>query len=109
MDWSTPFIIYRIDASGSLKEVYHAKDLNAARYWLKYIAKPGDVCCRTPTHPKHSTHNGAPEYFSHKETSGCASSVKENWQNYAKGKSFDGQFPNEEKGVQADEAESTTV
>lgn len=96
MDWKSPFIVYRITAEGKLEEVFHANDLKKAKYWLTYIAQPGDVCCRTPVHPKHSQASKTPEYWSHKESSGSPSSNPESWTQYAKDKKFDLNFPTEQ-------------
>ena len=95
MDWTTPFVVYRISPDLKLQPVYYAKDLNAARYWLKYIAQPGDVCCRTPKHPKHSKQTGRPEYFSHKDASGSTSDAEQAWRQLAASKSYAGEFPEE--------------
>ena len=99
MDWTTPFVVYRISEDLKLLPVYYATDLNAARYWLKYIAQPGDVCCRTPKHPKHSTHAGRPEYFSHKDSSGSTADAEGAWREFAKSRSFEGDFPEEAAAV----------
>lgn len=66
MDWTVPFVIYRITQDGKLEEVFLAEDFKAASYWLSYIAQPGDVLCKTPLHRKHSHQSPKPEYWSHK-------------------------------------------
>lgn len=96
MKWTTPFIIYRIGEDSQLAEVSYPNDLVQAKYWMKYIAETGDVCCRTPLHPKHATHGGAPEYFSHKNSSGVASSNEAEWRKFAVEKKFSGGFPAEQ-------------
>lgn len=98
MTWTAPFIVYRIDQDLTLMEVYYPRDFKAANYWLKFIAQPGDVCCRTPAHPKHSTKAGKPEYFSHKESSGTTLQNAEDWWKIAKERGFDGEFPEEQYG-----------
>lgn len=70
MEWKSPFVIYRVSGDGKIEEVYHAADIKKAKYWLTYIAKPGDVLCKTPIHPKHTKASAKPEYWSHKEASG---------------------------------------
>lgn len=77
MDWKSPFIVYRIEADGKLREVFHAKDIQKAKYWLSYIAEVGDVLTKTPAHPKNAS--GKPEYWSHKESSGQAVTSMEKW------------------------------
>lgn len=96
MDWKSPFIVYRITPEGKLEEVFHCQDLKKAKYWLTYVAKAGDVCCRTPAHPKHSGKSKAPEYFGHKETSGQASSKPADWEKIAKNNKCDAKFPEEQ-------------
>lgn len=66
MDWTVPFVIYRVTEQGKLEEVFLAEDFKAASYWLSYIAQPGDVLCKTPLHKKHSHASPKPEYWSHK-------------------------------------------
>ena len=99
MDWQTPFIIYRITPDGRWEEVFHAKDIQKARYWLTYIAQPGDVLCRTPVHPKHSKQAKCAEYWSHKETSGTPSSSKEDWIRMVKERNASEELPQEQLSV----------
>ena len=93
MEWSTPFVVYRVSSEGKLEEVYHAVNMKKAKYWLTYIAQPGDVCCRTPVHPKHSQASAAPEYWGHKESSGTTSTNREAWQEENQNVE---EFPNEQ-------------
>ena len=93
MEWKQPFIIYRITPEGKLFQVYETADLKQARYWLTYIAQPGDVLCRTPVHPKHSKQNSKPEYCAHKESSGKSSSVEKDWGLLASKLNFSRGFP----------------
>jgi hypothetical protein len=79
MDWTSPFIVYRLTAEGRLEEVFHAEDLKKAKYWLTYIARPGDVLCKTPVHPKHTKSSKKAEYWSHKEASGQPSANEAAW------------------------------
>lgn len=97
MDWTSPFIVYRISADGKLEEVFHADDLKKAKYWLTYIAQPGDVLCKTPKHPKHSGSSKCPEYWSHKELSGTPTTKEDSWKAFAKGKACTLVFPEEQK------------
>ncbi len=107
MEWSSPFIIYRISQDAKLEEVYHASDLKRAKYWLTYIAQPGDVLCKTPAHPKHSHTSKCPEYWSHKAQSGLPLSQEEKWKEFAKSKNFTFIFPEEQ--VSLTEAEPTPM
>ena len=97
MDWNVPFVIYRVNAEGKLEEVFHAADLKMAKYWLTYIAQPGDVLCKTPIHPKHSKTVSSPEYWSHKEVSGSATQNEAGWKSHAERRSFNGKFPEEQE------------
>ena len=53
MSWNKPYIIIRIAADGSVTKVHEAEKMKDARYWLTYIALPGDAIFQTPAHPKH--------------------------------------------------------
>jgi hypothetical protein len=97
MDWTSPFIIYRVTADGKLEEVFHAEDIKKAKYWLTYIAQPGDVLCKTPLHPKHSKKNKCPEYWSHKEASGTPATKEQSWLEFVKGRCYSVQFPEEQQ------------
>ena len=98
MEWKSPFIIYRISAEGQLQEVFHAEDLKQAKYWLTYIAQPGDVLCKTPAHPKHSRTGKTPEYWSHKEGSGTPMSREDAWKKLAESRKCNFLFPEEQLG-----------
>jgi hypothetical protein len=97
MEWNVPFVIYRISADGKLEEVFHAADLKMAKYWLTYIAQPGDVLCKTPLHPKHSKSSKSPEYWSHKEVSGVPAQNEPGWKEQAEKRNFKGAFPDEQE------------
>lgn len=100
MDWTEPFAIYRISADGKLEAVFLCSDMKKAKYWLTYIAQPGDVLCRTPAHPKHSKATKRPEYWCHKEQSGTSSIEEQRWKDFAKQKNCEIIFP-EEQGAPA--------
>jgi hypothetical protein len=91
MDWNTPFIVYRINTEGKIEEVFHAEDLKKAKYWLTYIAQPGDVLCRTPAHPRHNAER--PSYWSHKQSSGQPASKEDEWRKFAEEKNCSEDFP----------------
>ncbi|MDC0357897.1 hypothetical protein OAO01_03705 [Oligoflexia bacterium] len=95
MSWSSPFIVYRAVENGALEEVYYAKDLKKAKYWLTYIGQPGDVLCKTPAHSRHD--KDVPEYWSHKDTSGTCTD-KDAWVKMVAERSCSLDFPTEEIG-----------
>jgi len=96
MEWKSPFIVYRVSEDGSISEVFYANNLKDAKYWLTYIAKPGDVLCKTPAHPRHN--GDRPEYWSHKQQSGTPCSDQEGWGKFAEERKFSMEFPNEQWG-----------
>ena len=93
MNWTSPFVIYRISAEGKIEQVHVAEDLKSAKYWLTYIAQPGDVLCKTPAHPKHSGGSPKPEYWSHKEASGTPATSEDKWHKIAAEKNCNFEFP----------------
>ncbi len=62
-EWKA-YITVRVGADGVAEVVYQADTIKDARYWLSYIAMPGDALFTTPSHPKYAG-NGAPTYMSH--------------------------------------------
>jgi hypothetical protein len=103
MDWKTPYIVYRLNAEKCMEEVFWTSDIKKAKYWLTYIAKPGDVLCKTPAHPKHSHQSKTPEYWSHKESSGKPCTNEHAWKNIIKKQTeADPQLPNEQFFLPAD-------
>lgn len=96
MNWTAPFAIYRIDAEGKIQQVHVAQDLKGAKYWLTYIAQPGDVLCKTPAHPKHSHASPKPEYWSHKEEKGTPGHDEQKWKKFAETKNCSLEFPEQE-------------
>ena len=94
MDWTAPFIVYRIVENGKLEEVFHAEDMKKAKYWLTYIAEPGDVLTRTPAHPKNE--DSAPKYWQHKAQSGTTSTDQEEWKKLTEKSKCEPQFPEEQ-------------
>ena len=83
MEWKSPYIVYRVNADKCLQEVFWSEDIKKAKYWLTYIAQPGDVLYKTPAHPKHSKQTSTPEYWSHKESSGQACTNEAAWRKFA--------------------------
>ncbi|NMC63620.1 MAG: hypothetical protein GYA55_10705 [SAR324 cluster bacterium] len=94
MEWTSPFIIYRMDSEGKLYEVFHARNIEQAKYWLSYIAEIGDVLTKSPAHPKNNT--GKPQYWSHKEQSGSAVSSKQRWLKLYELSDFESVVPSEQ-------------
>ena len=95
MTWTAPFIIYRINEQAHFEEVFHTADMKKAKYWLTYIAKPGDVLCRTPAHAKLAL-SKTPEYFQHKDAKGQLSSLADGWKTFAKSKNCEAPFPSDQ-------------
>lgn len=96
MEWTSPFIVYRITPEGKLQEVFHCEDLKKAKYWLQYIAQNGDVLCRTPVHPKHTQTSKRPEYWSHKEPKKGPCSEEKKWREFAVTMNLKDEFPEEQ-------------
>lgn len=93
MNWSSPYVIFRIADNGQLIQVHSASDLKSAKYWLTYIAQCGDVLCNTPVHPKHSKSSQKPEYWSHKQASGSPATSFSAWKEMVHDKNANPQFP----------------
>ena len=106
VDWNAPFVVYRITVEGKLEEVFCAQDLKKAKYWLTYIAQPGDVLCKTPIHPKHSGTSKSPEYWSHKGQSGTPCAKEEEWRTFAKNRTQEVSFPTAQADVTVQPAKS---
>jgi len=62
--WSTPFVITRQNSDGSESIVYSSATLKDSKYWLSFIALPGDAIWKTPLHPTCSGKSSL-TYFSH--------------------------------------------
>ena len=104
MDWTVPFIIYRVDQNCvgeqvTLEEAYYPEDFKKAQYLIKFVAEAGDVLCRTPLHHKYDAEEGRPQYVSHKVSSGNPSRDYEDWLKLLGDKKFDGKFPEEQVGT----------
>lgn len=93
MEWRANFVVYRIQSDGKLQEIFKADSLKEAKYWITYIAEPGDLLCNTPLHPKHSKGSNCPEYWCHKPLKGRVSSDQKDWEKLAKERNFDFVFP----------------
>ncbi len=90
MEWTGPFVVYRIVENGKIEAVFVAEDLKKAKYWLSYIAQPGDALYQTPAHPRNET--GSPKYWSHKESSGKSVRDEDVWKDIAEGQNCTVEF-----------------
>jgi hypothetical protein len=101
MAWTKPFAIYRVNEHGTLEPVYLCEDVKKAKYWLSYIAQPGDVLCRTPAHPKHSKTTNIPEYWCHREQERSSLSEESRWRLFVKPDGDEIAFPDSEPPMTA--------
>ena len=62
-EWKA-YITVRVSPDGLAEVIYQADTIKDARYWLSYIAIPGDALFTTPSHPKYAG-DGTPIYMSH--------------------------------------------
>lgn len=58
------YVVLRAERSGKAKLLHGADNIKDARYWLSYIAEPGDAIFTTSAHPKY-VGTGEPKYFAH--------------------------------------------
>lgn len=63
MSWKSPYIIVRV-TDGVATVIHEAALVKDARYYLQYIAQPGDALFQTAAHPKYSG-SGGPTYQGH--------------------------------------------
>lgn len=99
MSWTVPFVVFRLAPDKKITEVFECDDLQKAKYWIKFIAEPGDVLCRTPLSPKHSKKNTQPEYWCHKETSGQPTTDEQGWRTQIQQTWPDFEFPSSSQGT----------
>ena len=92
MAFTSAYIVYRMNKDSVLEEVFHASELKKAKYWLQYIAIPGDVLCRTPAHPKYTGQGGTAEYWQHKDEKGKPGQSFDLWKKWAAPRGFNGTF-----------------
>ena len=64
MNWEQPYVILRAKQNGEVEVAHEASTIKDARYWLNYIAEPGDALFQTPAHPKHTAGHNL-EYKAH--------------------------------------------
>lgn len=96
MEWSSNYIVYRVDSDNSVTEVFHTNDIQKAKYWISYIAQVGDVLVKTPAHPKHSKETKLAEYWSHKDSNGKAISDMRKWSLFLKANRLEPKWPEEQ-------------
>ena len=97
MSWTDTFVMYRPTPQGGLTAVFQTSDFKKAQYWMKFIAQVGDVCCRTPTHPKHTKGTQLAEYWCHKEASGAPATSEDAWKTIAQSLKCEPEFPPAER------------
>ena len=78
MSWNTPYIVIRLGDDESVEVVHSAASLKDARYWLQYIAMPGDAIFLTPAHDRHKG-DGPPEYKAHLISRGKIDYNEDRW------------------------------
>ncbi len=83
MAWNTAYIIIRLDQNGVANIVHQADAIKDARYWLQYIALPGDAIFATSAHPKFTT-AANPVYQAHLLSRGKIEYSEMNWKKMVK-------------------------
>lgn len=73
-----PYILVRVDADGKPFVVHSTEKMKDARYWLQYIAQPGDAILMTSSHEKYSG-DGTPLYQAHLVSRGKIEYSEELW------------------------------
>ena len=73
-----PYIFLRIDEQGVASAVHSANTIKDAKYWLSYIAQPGDALFQTPKHPKYKG-IGTPTYYAHLVKRGVLAYDENQW------------------------------
>lgn len=53
MEWKTSYILVRPRPDGACEIVHAAEKIKDSRYWLQYIAQPGDAIFVTPRNPQY--------------------------------------------------------
>ncbi len=94
MSWNTEYIIIRTDASGCAQIVHEARSIKDSRYWLQYIALPGDAIFTTSLHPKYSG-NGTPLYSAHLVSRGKIEHDEAKWRKQVLSSGVELQLPTE--------------
>lgn len=82
MEWKNAFLVARPSGTGEVTVVYEANSFKDARYWLSFIAEPGDALFSTPKHARYSG-NGDPTYMSHLVQRGKTDQSEGSWKQMA--------------------------
>ena len=80
MSWTRPYIVIRVGEEGRTEIVHSTMGIKDARYWLQYIAMPGDAVFQTPAHPK-CNGQGEPIYYAHLVSRGKIRHDQQLWTN----------------------------
>ncbi|MCB0335732.1 MAG: hypothetical protein KDD62_05480 [Bdellovibrionales bacterium] len=94
--WRKSYCVFRTVENGALMPVFLADSLKDAKYWITYIAEPGDALFRTPLHPKNS--GDQPLYWQHKGEKGDLVEKQDQWEQMVQSKkcSLSFMFPPED-------------
>lgn len=99
MAFRNPYVIVRLEEGGQVKLVKASHSLKDVKYWLNYIAEPGDAIFLTPAHPKYDGGTGVPTYNSHLVKRGQVEYDKGKWEAaFLRGRSLT--WPESDEGVQ---------
>jgi hypothetical protein len=77
VSWTSPYIVVRVE-EGIARVIHEAKLIKDARYYLQYIAMPGDALFQTSAHPKY-VGDGSPLYQAHLIARGNIDHEEQNW------------------------------
>ena len=83
MEWKNAYVLVRPERNGTLNVVHTAEQLKDARYWLQYIAEPGDAIFVTPTNPQYKGKNGEPTFMSYLVSRGKLDHSEPAWKRQA--------------------------
>jgi hypothetical protein len=64
VSFKSAYVVVRVTPEGVVSVAHTANTIKDARYWLQYIAEPGDAVFQTPAHPKYAG-GGDLKYQSH--------------------------------------------
>ncbi|MFN8389390.1 MAG: hypothetical protein U0136_03785 [Bdellovibrionota bacterium] len=78
MNFNGPYIVVRPESDGTCRIVHTAQKLKDARYWLQYIALPGDAVFITPLNPQYKG-SGDPTYSTHLVKRGTLEHDEKKW------------------------------
>ncbi len=81
-DLGQPYVFCRVSQDGIADFIHSATNIKDAKYWLTYIAEPGDALCQTPAHPKYKG-SGEPTYYAHLVKRGSVAYDEAAWKTLA--------------------------